>query len=157
MPVPGAVTALEGAEQLPPGIEAEQVSVAPPVKPPTPVTVTAIVPEAPGLRVTGNPLSVKSHAVPVKGTVCGLPAALSVMVNVAAWLPLAPAGGVNVMLMTHDAFAATVAPLVQVVPDATAKSAAFAPEIEGAAVMFRLALPVFVTVTTCAVLVVVTS
>ena len=83
-PVPGAVTALEGAEQLPAGIDAEQVSVTAPVKPPTPVTVTAIVPEAPGLTVTGKPLSVKSHAVPVKGTVCGLPAALSVMVNVAA-------------------------------------------------------------------------
>jgi len=79
------------------------------------------------------------------------------MVNVAAWLPLDPDGGVNVMLMTHDAFAATVAPLVQVVPAATAKSAAFAPEIDGAAVMFRLAFPVFVTVTTCTVLVVVTS
>jgi hypothetical protein len=79
------------------------------------------------------------------------------MVNVAVWLPLAPAGGVNVMLMTHDAFAATVAPLVQVVPDATAKSAALVPEIDGAAVMFRLLLPVFVTVTTCAELVVVTS
>jgi hypothetical protein len=79
------------------------------------------------------------------------------MVNVAAWLPLDPDGGVNVMLMTHDALAATVAPLVQVVPAATAKSAAFAPEIDGAAVMFRLAFPVFVTVTTCTVLVVVTS
>ena len=87
-------------------------------------------------------------------SVCGLPAALSVIESVAARAPAAV--GVNVILITHVAFGATAAPFVQVVPAATAKSAAFAPESDAAAVMFRLAFPVFFTVTACALLVVLT-
>jgi hypothetical protein len=93
-------------------------------------------------------------AVPVRPSVCGLPAALSVIDRVAARAPAAV--GVNVILITHVAFGATAAPFVQVVPAATAKSAALVPEIAAAAVMFKLALPVFLTVTACAVLVVLT-
>jgi hypothetical protein len=78
-------------------------------------------------------------------------------VSVAERFPLAPAGGVNVTMITHVPFAATVAPLVQVVPVAAAKSDAFVPVNVGVAVMFNVALPVFFTVTVCAVLVVVTS
>lgn len=90
-------------------------------------------------------------------TVCGLPGALSAMVSVAARLPLAPEGGVKVMLITQVALDATVAPLVQVLPEAMAKSEPLVPEIAGAAVMFNVPLPVFFTVTACAELVVVTS
>jgi hypothetical protein len=67
------------------------------------------------------------------------------MVRTPVRLPLAPAGGVNVMLIAHVLFAATDAPFVQVVPLATAKSEALVPESDGAAVMFRFALPVFLT------------
>jgi hypothetical protein len=80
---------------------------------------------------------------------------LSAIVSTPDRDPAAP--GVNVMLITHAAVGATVAPFVQVVPVATAKSAALVPEIDGAAVMFRLAFPVFVTVTVCAALVVLTA
>jgi hypothetical protein len=79
------------------------------------------------------------------------------MLRIAACAPLAPAGGVKVTLITQVLPGVTAAPLVQVVPLAIAKSAELVPETEGAAVMFRLALPVFFTVTVCAVAVVVTS
>jgi hypothetical protein len=90
----------------------------------------------------------------VRVSVCGLPAALSAIVSAADRDPAAL--GVNVMLIMHAAVGATAAPFVQVVPVATAKSAALVPEIDGAAVMFKLAFPVFVTVTVCAALVVLT-
>ena len=81
--------------------------------------------------------------------------ALSVSVSVAG--PNDPVdGGVKVMLMMHVAPPATVAPLVQVVPAATAKLAAFVDEIVGAAVNDNVAPPVFVTVMDFAVLVVFT-
>src|SRR5271166_4513494 len=99
LPVPGAVTALEGAVQLPCGIVAEQESVTPPVKPPTAPTVTAIVPEEPAVKVIDCALTVKSQAVPLKVTVCGLPVALSAMLRTPARAPLAPAGGVKVTLI----------------------------------------------------------
>jgi len=146
-PIPGAVTALDGAMQLPCGIVAEQESVTAPVKPPSPPTVTAIVAVEPGVTVTGCALRLKSQAVPAKVTVWGLPVTLSEMLRTAAWLPLAPAAGVKVTLITHVAFAARAAPLVHVVPVAMAKSAALAPEIDGAALIFRLEPPVFFKVT----------
>jgi len=145
-PVPGAVTALAGAVQLPCGTSAEQERVTPPVKPPRPVTVTAIVAVEPGVTVAGCALRVKSQAVPAKVTVCGLPVALSAMLRAAARLPLVPAGGVNVTLITHVLFGVTAKPFVQVVPLAIAKSEALVPENDGVAVMFRLTVPVFCTV-----------
>ena len=148
LPVPGAVTGLEGALHDPCGIDPVQESVTAPVKPPTLPTATAIVPLAPGFTVTACALSVKSQAVPVKATACGLPAALSAMERLAVRLPLVPAGGVNVTLIVHVALGATVAPLVHVVPLVTiAKSEAFVPEIDGAAVIFKVELPVFFTET----------
>jgi hypothetical protein len=130
-PDPGAVTGLDGALQVPCGIVPEHESVTAPVKPPTLPTATAIVAFDPGVNVTG----------------CGLPVTLSAMLRTAARLPPAPVGGVNVTLITHVAFGATAAPLVHVVPVATAKSEALAPVNDGAALISRLEPPVFFTVT----------
>jgi hypothetical protein len=107
--------------------------------------------------VGDDALIVKSQAVPLSASVCGLPVALSAMESVAERAPLAPAGGVNVIMITHVPFAASGVLVLQVVPLAIAKSDAFVPVIAGVAVMFRLELPVFFTVTVCAALVVVTS
>lgn len=145
--------------QVPCGIEPVQESVTAPVKPPRPVTVTLIVPLLPCFTVIGDAAMEKSHAVPLSVTVCGLPDALSAIVSVAERLPVAPAGGVNVMLIEQVAFAAKAVPFAHVEPDAIAKSLAPAlvPPMAGAAVRFKVALPVFLTVIVCTVLVVVTS
>lgn len=156
-PVPGAVTGDEGPVQPPETIVAAHVIVTAPVNPPTPVTVTGIVPEAPGVTEMAEALIVKSQAVPLRLTVCVVGDALSVTVRTAASVPLVPAAGVNVTLITQVAFAATVAPLVQVLPLAIAKSAAPVPEIAGAVPIVNVELPVFLTVMTCAALVVVTN
>lgn len=109
------------------------------------VTVTA----APG------PFSVKSIPVPVSVAVCVVGEALSVSVSVAG--PNDPTdGGVNVMLIMQFPPPTTFAPLVQVVPAATAKLAAFVEVIAGAAVNVNVAPPVLVTVMDFAVLVVLT-
>src|SRR3989441_12798055 len=63
--------------------------------------------------------------VPVSDTDCGLPAASSVMVTVA--VRALAAVGVNVRLRRQLAPATTVAPFVQVVPAAMAKSPGFEP------------------------------
>src|SRR2546426_562456 len=63
--------------------------------------------------------------VPVSDTDCGLPAASSVMIAVA--VRALAAVGVKVRLRTQLAPAASVAPLMQVVPEASAKSPALAP------------------------------
>ena len=152
-----AFTAVPGAVHPPCGIADVQESVTAPVNPPTPVTVTVIVPLLPAVTVGDDALSVKSHAVPLTASVCGLPVALSAMESVAERVPLAPAGGVKVIMTTQVALAARVAPLVHVVPVATAKSDPFVPVKPGVAVMFSVELPVFFTVTVCAALVVVTS
>jgi hypothetical protein len=146
--VPAALAFTDaGAVQLPCEIVALHESVTLPVKPPTPVTVTGTDPFVPRVTVIDCALIVKSHAVPVSVTVCGLPAALSGMESVAERDPLEAAGGVNVTMIRQVPFGATLAPLVHVVPVAIAKSDAFVPEMLGAAVMFRAALPVFLTVT----------
>jgi len=82
-----------------------------------------------------------ANPVPVRPTVCGLPAALSVMVTAA---PRAPAAvGVNVTLIVQfPLFAATELPHVLV----SAKSPLFAP-VTPMLVMVSAALPVLVTVT----------
>ena len=133
--------------QVPCTIVALQESVTAPVNPPRPVTVTVMFPLLPCANVSVLALMVKSHAVPLNVTVCGLPLALSAIVSVAERLPLTPAGGANAMLITQVAFAANVAPFVQVDPDTMLKSVAFVPPIAGAAVRFRFALPVFLIVT----------
>src|SRR3989442_1338272 len=84
--------------------------------------------------------------VPVSDTDCGLPAASSVMVSVA--VRALAAVGVKVRLRTQLAPAASVAPLMQVVPEASAKSPALAPPSTAVA-MLRGAVPLLVRVTVC--------
>src|SRR5947209_3588111 len=81
--------------------------------------------------------------VPVSDTDCGLPAASSVMVTVA--VRALAAVGVKVRLRTQLAPAASVAPLMQVVPEASAKSPALAPPSTAVA-MLRGAVPLLVRV-----------
>src|SRR5947199_376563 len=82
-------------------------------------------------------------AVPERVTVCGLPAALSVMVTAPVRAPVAV--GVNVTVMAQFAPAASDAPQVVV----RAKS-----PVAAMPVMLNAALPVFESVTVCAALVV---
>src|SRR5437879_13237832 len=89
--------------------------------------------------------------VPVSDTDCGLPAASSVMVTVA--VRALAAVGVNVRLRRQLAPATTVAPFVQVVPAAMAKSPGFEPA-RAMLVMLRVAVPLLVRVTVCTGLVV---
>src|SRR5437016_6044163 len=84
--------------------------------------------------------------VPVSDTDCGLPAASSVMVSVA--VRALAAVGVKVRLRTQLAPAASVAPLMQVVPEASAKSPALA-SAGTAVAMLRGAEPVLGRVTVC--------
>src|SRR5207245_2052637 len=81
----------------------------------------------------------------------GLPGASSVMVTVA--VRALAAVGVNVRLRRQLAPATTVAPFVQVVPAAMAKSPGFEPA-RAMLVMLRVAVPLLVRVTVCTGLVV---
>src|SRR3989449_946890 len=82
--------------------------------------------------------------VPVSDTDCGLPGASSVMVTVA--VRALAAVGVNERLTRQLAPATTVAPFVQVVPAAMAKSPGFEPA-RAMLVMLRVAVPLLVRVT----------
>jgi hypothetical protein len=86
--------------------------------------------------------------VPVNATVCGLVVALSLSVRVPVRVPVAV--GVNVTLMVQVPPLAATGVLVLQVVLAMAKS----PEIAGAALNTKPPSPLFVTVTVCAVLVV---
>jgi hypothetical protein len=92
----------------------------------------------------------KSVPVPVKVTVCGLPAASSVMVTLPARFPVAV--GLNVTLIEQFAAAASVAPQGFV----SEKSPLLAPPT-AMLVMFSVAVPVFVSVTFCGAPAVLTS
>jgi hypothetical protein len=85
--------------------------------------------------------------VPARVIVCGLPTALSIMLTEAARLPIA--AGVNLTLIVQLALAANELPQVLV----TVKSLEFVP-VAAMLVMVKLAFPVLVRVTDCAVLVV---
>jgi len=87
--------------------------------------------------------------VPLKVTVCGLWGAMSVKLNEALRLPVAD--GVNVTLTEHVPLGITVAPVQ--VSALLAKSLEFVPLIPTVK-MVRLAVPVLVTVTLCAALLV---
>jgi hypothetical protein len=88
--------------------------------------------------------------VPLNGKECGLPAALSVIVNAAARAP--DALGVNVAPSVQLWVAASTVVPVHVVPDVV-KSAAFAPVMD-TAVILRFAFPVLVRVALITALVV---
>src|SRR5260370_644646 len=91
--------------------------------------------------------------VPVSGTVCGLPVALSVMVNVPARAPVAV--GVNVTLIVQFAFTASVAGLIgQALAPVLVPAKSPEPAME---LIVRGPVPVFVSVTVCAALVVFSS
>jgi hypothetical protein len=94
-------------------------------------------------------LIVKSVPIPVSATACGLPEALSVIVTLAARLPVAV--GLKVTLIEQFAPAVTLAPQVFVAE----KSPLFVPVM--AMVSVNVAFPVFVNVTFCAALLVPTS
>src|ERR1700726_3314778 len=84
--------------------------------------------------------------VPVRVSVSGESAALSVKVMIAERAPRAV--GVKVRLSTQEPLAATTAPVVQVVVVIKmAKSPGFVPPSALTLVRFRLAVPVFVSVT----------
>lgn len=81
---------------------------------------------------------------PVRLTVCGLPAALSARLKVAASAPMIV--GVNVMLTEHELAGVTVAPLQPF--ETIAKSAALVPEsVIEPTVKVRLAPPLLRTLT----------
>jgi hypothetical protein len=93
--------------------------------------------------------SVKFWPVPVRPKVCGLPLALSVKLSEALRLPVAD--GVNVTLTAQVLLGVTVAPVQ--VSALLAKSPAFVPLIVTVEIV-RLAVPVLVTVSAWAALVV---
>src|SRR5438445_2015154 len=100
----------------------------------------------PKVRLVGAKVTAGAMPVPARDTDCGLSAASSVMVTVAV-RALAAVGG-KVRLTTQLAPAASVAPLMQVVPEASAKSPALAPPSTAVA-MLRGAVPLLVRVTVC--------
>jgi len=99
----------------------------------------------PKLKLVDERLTTGAVPVPVRLTVCGLPVASSVIVIVPGWLPVAV--GVKVTLMVQFAAAATDVPQVLVSVYCVL-----------AAMLVRLsaAVPVLVSVTVCAALVVFT-
>src|SRR3989442_1299544 len=106
---------------------------------------------SPKARLVGAKVTAGTMPVPASDTDCGLLAASSVMVTVA--VRALAAVGVNVRLRRQLAPATTVAPFVQVVPAAMAKSPGFKPA-RAMLVMLRVAVPLLVRVTVCAGLVV---
>src|SRR2546427_414264 len=108
---------------------------------------------APKARLVGAKVTAGTIPVPASDTDCGLPGASSVMVTVAVRAPVA--AGVNVTVKAQLADAATGPPARGhgATPEpATAKSPGFEPA-RAMLVMLRLAVPLLVRVTVCAVLV----
>src|SRR5437899_2397171 len=106
---------------------------------------------SPKARLVGAKVTAGTIPVPASDTDCGLRGASSVMVTVA--VRALAAVGVNVRLTRQLAPATTVAPFVQVVPAAMAKSPGFKPA-RAMLVMLRVAVPLLVRVTVCTGLVV---
>jgi len=145
--VPGAVTGLVTVHD-PCGIVAVHAIVTEPVNPPEAPTVAVTVPFVPRvtLAVEGA-LTLKSHAVPLSASVCGLFAALSVIESDPVRGLFTVEDGANVTFTVHEALTATVCPLqLSVSPKSLETAIAPAPKIRGA-------LPVFLIVTACEVLV----
>jgi len=98
---------------------------------------------------TAGARGVAEFPVPLRAKVCGLAGALSVICRLAWRAPVTL--GVKVTPIVQVALAATAAP-AQVL-EANAKSLAFAP-VSATALIFSVALPLFVTVTITGALVV---
>jgi len=107
-------------------------------------------PVEPNDKLVGT-LTAGAVPVPVRVTVCGLPAALSAKLNVAD--SAAVVEGVKVIITVQLPVGATGVATTQVFA-AMLKSAAFGPEMVGVLVKVRLALPVFISVTVRVALVV---
>src|ERR1035441_8800100 len=90
--------------------------------------------------------SVKSQPVPLKLTACGLPTALSVKVRLPVAAPAAV--GEKVTATVQDPLAATGVEVEQVVPVVARPKG----PVMTIALMVRLVLPLFVSVTVCALL-----
>jgi hypothetical protein len=153
--VPFGVTEAGAGVQVASDGAPEQLSATVPLNPLTGATCRLYVAGCPGLTVAvfEPPVAtsmVKSVPVPLKGTACGLPEALSVIVTFAVRFPVAV--GLNVTLIEQFAAAATLAPHVFV----SEKSPPFVP-VMAMLVMFKVAVPLLVSVTFCAALAVVTS
>jgi hypothetical protein len=150
--VPGAITGADGATQLPCGIAPEHVIVTGPVKPPrAPIVMVTLAAVPAVVEAVEGRLRLKSKPVPLKAVVCGVPVALSAIESVPVRglfdVPL----GAKLTLMAQVAFTATLTPLhVLVCVKSLDTLIPWAPNV-------RVAVPVFVTVTVCAALVVVTS
>jgi hypothetical protein len=97
------------------------------------------------LRLAGPTVAAAATPVPLKGTVCGLPVALSLILSEDDRLPVFP--GVNVTLIVQLAFTASVFPHVWV-----CEKYALLPVVILIVVNDRVAVPVLVSVTTCALL-----
>ena len=95
--------------------------------------------------------SVKSQPVPLKLTACGLPTALSVKVRLPVAAPAAV--GEKVTATVQDPLAATGVEVEQVVPVVARPKG----PVMTIALMVRLVLPLFVSVTVCALLLVPTN
>jgi hypothetical protein len=97
------------------------------------------------LRLAGPTVADAATPVPLKGTVCGLPAALSVKLSVEERLPVF--AGVNVTLIVQLAFTARVFPQVCV-----CEKYALLPLVILMVVKDKDEVPALVSVTTCALL-----
>src|SRR5947209_3517400 len=106
---------------------------------------------SPKARLVGAKVTAGAMPVPASDTDCGLLAASSVMVTVA--VRALAAVGVNVTFFPYPTPFRSVAPFVQVVPAAMAKSPGFKPA-RAMLVMLRVAVPLLVRVTVCTGLVV---
>src|SRR3989442_199170 len=102
---------------------------------------------SPKARLVGAKVTAGTMPVPASDTDCGLPGASSVMVTVA--VRALAAVGVNVRLRRQLAPATTVAPFVQVVPAAMAKSPGVKPP-RARLVKLMEPVPLLVVVTVCA-------
>src|SRR5213593_2962406 len=100
----------------------------------------------PNARLAGVRVTLEAVPVPVRVTLCGLPTALSVIATLALRLPVAV--GLNATVIVHVAFAARVAGQ----SFACVKSPGFAP-VRPTLVMVSEAVPVFLSVDVCDVLV----
>jgi hypothetical protein len=139
---PGAVTAEDGAAQLPSGIVPEHARVTAPPKPPSAFTVTGMEAVVPAVAdIVAGTVRLKSQPVPLKARVCGLFAALSVSVSVPVRGSFTVELGAKVTATVQVPFTGTVTPLqVLVCVKSLEMLTAEAPNV-------REALPLFVTVT----------
>jgi len=132
------------------------------LNPPVPVTVTlkfSVWPRVTFCTAVG-PVNPKSGGalvpVPVNGTVCGLPLALSVIVRVPMRVPVAV--GVNVTLIVQAFDPAVAGKVAGLIGQAVAPVLVSAKSPEAAIeLIVRAPVPVFVSVTVCAALVVATN